>query len=117
VDLKPAAARNKSELPESARNYPMSVKNPKLNAPGACALISDATVTSEQFFAQLRGALTDSLAASPEKFDTLARLDALEKARGYTFLRYYSNFIAGVAHHMSVVCPFIPGLTSILVRI
>jgi len=74
-------------------------------------------VTSEQFFAQLRGALTDSLADGPEKLDTLTRLDVLEKVRGYTFLRYYSNFIAGVADQMSIVHPFISGLTSILVRV
>jgi hypothetical protein len=117
VDLKPAAARTKSDLPESARSYPMNVANPKFNAPGAHAPVNDATVTSQQFFAQLRGALTDSLRDGPEKVDTLTRLDALEKAKGYTFLRYYSTFIASAANHMDVVCPFIPGLTSIMVRV
>jgi hypothetical protein len=117
VDLKPAAARTKSDLPESARSYPMNVANPKFNAPETLAPVNDATVTSEQFFAQLRGALTDSLRDGPEKVDTLTRLDALEKAKGYTFLRYYSTFIASAANHMNVVGPFIPGLTSIMVRV
>jgi hypothetical protein len=41
----------------------------------------------------------------------------LETAKGYTFLRHYSNFIAGAAKQMTVISPYIPGLTSILVRI
>jgi hypothetical protein len=116
VDLKPARARNRSELPESARSYPMSVNNPYFNSRGTDASANEAMVTSEQFFAQLRGALIDSLPDGPEKSNTLTRLEALEKARGYTFLRCYSNFIADVGNHMNVVCPFIPGLTSILIR-
>lgn len=117
MDLKNAAVRKKSENPESVRAYPMSVNNPQFNRKGTDASANDAMVTSEQFFAQLRGALIDRLPDGPERFNTLARLDALEEAKGYTFLRYYSSFIAGAANHMNVVCPFIPGLTSILVRV
>ena len=47
MDLKPAATREEFELPDSARNYPMSVNNAQLYAPGAYALVNDATVTSE----------------------------------------------------------------------
>jgi hypothetical protein len=115
VDLKNAAARKKSGHP--LRSYPMSVNNPQFNREGTDASANDAMVTGEQFFAQLRGALIDTLPDGPEKSDTLGRLDALEKAKGYTFLRFYSSFIAGAANHMNVVYPFIPGLTSILVRV
>jgi hypothetical protein len=117
VDSKSAAARKKSEHPESVRTYPMSVNNPQFNREGTDASANDAMVTGEQFFAQLRGALINMLPDGPEKSNTLGRLDALEKAKGYTFLRYYSSFIAGAANHMNVVYPFIPGLTSILVRV
>jgi len=117
MDLKTAAVRKKSERPESVRSYPMSVGNPKFNPSGNCGSTNDATVTMEQFCAQSRGALIDALPDGSEKSNTLTRLDVLETAKGYTFLRYYSNFIAGVANHMNIVCPFIPGLTSILVRV
>jgi len=65
----------------------------------------------------LRDALMHGLPEGPEKFANLSRLDMLETAKGYTFLRHYSNFIAGAAKQMTVISPYIPGLTSILVRI
>ena len=117
MDSKHAAVRKKSERPESARSYPMSVTNPQFNREGTEASANDAMVTSEQFFAQLRVALINRLPDGPEKSSILERLGTLEDAKGYTFLRYYSNFIAGAENHMNVVCPFIPGLTSILVRV
>jgi hypothetical protein len=83
--------------------YPVYVDNPQFDARG-------------QLFAQLREALTVNLPDDSERSSILTRLDTLEKAKGYTFLRHYSNFIAGAANHMAVVSPFVPGLTSILIR-
>jgi hypothetical protein len=117
VDLKPATLKRKSQFPEFAPTYPIYVNNPRFDAQRPNVSGNNSTVTSEQLFAQLREALIDSLADGLEKSTTLAQLDALEKAKGYTFLRHYSAFIAGVANHMTVVSPFIPGLTSILVRV
>jgi hypothetical protein len=117
VDLKSATVRKKLLIPESAPIYPMYVNNPQFDAQSTNASGNDSTVTSEQLFAQLREALIVSLADGPEKSNTLTRLGMLERAKGYTFLRHYSSFIAGVADHMTVVSPFIPGLTSILVRV
>jgi hypothetical protein len=117
VDLKSATVRKKSPFPESAPIYPMYVANPQFDAQSPNALANDSTVTSEQLFAQLREALIVSLADGPEKSNALTRLGMLERAKGYTFLRHYSSFITGAADHMTVVSPFIPGLTSILVRV
>jgi hypothetical protein len=97
--------------------YAMYVNNPQFGAQSNNAPESDSTVTSTRLFAQLREALINSLPEGSERSSNLTRLDALEKAKGYTFLRHYSSFIAGVANHMAVVSPFIPGLTSILVRV
>jgi hypothetical protein len=106
--------KNRSARHEVAPVYPMYVDNPY------CALstngLEDSKITSGQLFAQLREALTDDLPDNPERSSILTRLDALERASGYTFLRHYSSFIAGVANHMAVVFPFVPGLTSILIR-
>jgi hypothetical protein len=96
--------------------HPMYVDHPRLHAQSTNASPNDPKVTSAEFFAQLRAALTANLADDSERSAILARLDALEKAKGYTFLRHYSAFIAGAANHMAVVSPFVPGLTSILTR-
>jgi hypothetical protein len=88
----------------------MYVNNPQFDAQSTNASGNDSTVTSEQLFAQLREALIVSLPDGPEKSNTLTRLGMLEReerAKGYTFLRHYSSFIAGVADHMTVVSPFI----------
>ena|SRR5271155_422734 len=97
--------------------YPMYVDNPRFNAQSNHAVAKDSTVTSEQLFAQLREALTDNLPDNSERSNVLTRLDMLERAKGYTFLRHYSSFISGASNHMGVVSPFVPGLTSILIRV
>jgi hypothetical protein len=88
---------------DRAPTYPVYVDNAQFDTRG-------------QLFAQLREALTVNLPDDSERSSILTRLDTLEKAKGYTFLRHYSNFIAGAANHMAVVSPFVPGLTSILIR-
>jgi hypothetical protein len=117
VNMKSTTVRKKSSFPESSHIYPMYVNNPQFDAHSTNASAYDSTVTSEQLFTQLREALILNLADGPEKSNTLTQLDALERAKGYTFLRHYSSFISGVANYMTVVSPFIPGLTSILVRV
>jgi hypothetical protein len=96
--------------------YPMYVDNPRFDAHSINPSAKDLSVTSAQLFAQLREALTDNLPDNSERSGILTRLDTLERAKGYTFLRHYSSFIAGAASHMAVVSPFVPGLTSILIR-
>jgi hypothetical protein len=107
--------KNRSAGHEVAPVYPMYVDNPHY-AQSTNGLAKPLTITSGQLFAQLREALTDNLPDNSERSSILTRLDALERASGYTFLRHYSSFIAGVANHMAVVFPFVPGLTSILIR-
>ncbi len=97
--------------------YPIYVDNPHFGTNNAGSLADDSTVTSGQLFSQLRNALMHGLPEGPEKIENLGRLDMLETAKGYTFLRHYSNFIAGAAKQMTIISPYIPGLTSILVRI
>jgi hypothetical protein len=98
------------------RIYPIYVDNPQFDARSSNISAKDLSITSEQLFALLREALTDNLPDNSERFMILTRLATLEKAKGYTFLRHYSSFIAGAASHMAVVAPFVPGLTSILIR-
>jgi hypothetical protein len=101
---------------DAAPVHSMYVDNPQLRSQSTNSSPNDATVTGAEFFAQLRAALTSNLPDDSERSAILARLDTLEKAKGYTFLRHYSAFIAGAANHMAVVSPFVPGLTSILTR-
>jgi hypothetical protein len=100
----------------AGRTHPMYVDNPHFDPQSTDPLAKDSTVTREQFFAQLRAVLSHGLADGVEKVDNLARLDLLTQAEGYTFLKHYSSFIAGAAKHMNVLCPYVPGLTSIMVR-
>jgi len=102
---------------DAAPVYPMYVDNPQFDAQSNKTFGRDPTVTMEQLFAQLREALTDNLRDNSERSGILTRLDTLGRAKGYTFLRHYSNFIAAAANHMTVVSPFVPGLTSILTRV
>jgi hypothetical protein len=117
VNPKGVIATTKSGTSQVTPTYPIYVDNPHFGAESAGCLANDSTVTSGQFFSQLRDALMHGLPEGPEKFANLGRLDMLETAKGYTFLRHYSNFIAGAAKQMTLISPYIPGLTSILVRI
>ena len=117
VNPKGVIAPTKSRVSLVAPTYPIYVDNPHFGAKSAGSLANDPTVTSGQLFSQLRDALIHGLPEGPEKFENLGRLDLLETAKGYTYLRHYSNFIAGAAKQMTVISPYIPGLTSILVRI
>ena len=117
MNPKDVIATTKSGVSQVTPTYPIYVDNPHFGAKSADCLANDSTVTSGQLFSQLRDALMHGLPEGPEKFANLSRLDMLETAKGYTFLRHYSNFIAGAAKQMTVISPYIPGLTSILVRI
>jgi hypothetical protein len=117
VNPKDVIATTKSRVSQITPTYPIYVDNPHFGAKSAGSLGNDSTVTSGELFSQLRDALMHDLPEGPEKFEDLRRLEMLEMAKGYTFLRHYSNFIAGAAKQMAVISPYIPGLTSILVRI
>jgi hypothetical protein len=117
MNPKSAIATTRSGVSQVTLTYPLYVDNPHFGAKSAGSLTNDSTVTSGQLFSQLRYALIHGLPEGPEKSENLGRLDMLETAKGYTFLRHYSNFIAGAAKQMTVISPYIPGLTSILVRI
>jgi hypothetical protein len=108
--------KNRQVGRDVAPSYPTYVDNPQFDAHSTKISPKDLSVTSEQLFAQLREALIDNLPDDSERSSILTRLDTLERAKGYTFLRHYSSFIAGAAGHMAVVSPFVPGLTSILIR-
>jgi hypothetical protein len=72
------------------------------------------TVTGEQLFVQLREAIR-ALPDAIERAEILAKLDALEAAKGFTtFSEKYQSFIAAAANHINILAPFIPALTQML---
>ena len=71
---------------------------------------------TENVFADMRQLIQTQVADDAERQQILDRLAELEAAKGTgTFLTKYQSFIASAANHMTLLAPFIPALTQMLV--
>jgi hypothetical protein len=73
------------------------------------------TVSQEEIFAKLRHEITNNIQDGEEQKNILERVSALEAAQNSTaFAQRYADLISVAANHMTLLAPFIPGLTEMM---
>jgi len=73
------------------------------------------TVSQEEIFAKLRHEVTSQVPTGEEQKNILERLSALEAAQNSpAFAARYAELISVAANHMTLLAPFLPGLTEMM---
>lgn len=73
-------------------------------------------IDSSSIFRGLSNAISGSSIEDKQKAQLLAKVEELRKAEGTGgFLQKYKDFMQNAANHMSVISPFIPPLTALIV--
>jgi hypothetical protein len=79
--------------------------------------INVVTISQDQIFARLKQEITAALSAGDERKEILDKLAALEQvADSPSFSQRYAEFINAAANHMTILGPFIPALTEMLLK-
>jgi hypothetical protein len=72
-------------------------------------------VSRDEIFAKLRREIATQIPVGEEQKKILERLSALEAAQNSpAFTERYTDLISVAANHMTLLAPFIPGLTEIM---
>ena len=77
--------------------------------------INISSVTNEQLFTEIASAISEHVANKGQRTEMLDRLDALKQADAKTIGERYREFIGTAADHMTLLTPFLPALTALLV--
>jgi hypothetical protein len=78
--------------------------------------VNTITVNSENVFNGLRDAIETKIENSEEKKELLQQIEEMESSQGTEhFKTKYTNFVASAANHISIIAPFIPMLTTLLI--
>ena len=77
--------------------------------------INISSVTNEELFAGIASAINGHVANVEQRTEMLDKLDALKRADDKTVGERYREFIATAADHMTLLTPFLPALTALLI--
>ena len=114
--------KNTAESPASPRPaegpqvvYNLIGSNARVNIQSSDSSTNVVNVESAVLFDNLRGAIEESSADSAVARQLIQNVSAMQSAVGTeTFGERYKEFIAAAADHMSLVAPFLPALTQLL---
>ena len=95
--------------------YHLSGNNPRVNFNSTDNSINSVHVSSAELFTSMRNEITKGVEAGELRTEILERLKALEEAQNQpSFGQRYTDFISVAANHMTLLAPFIPALTELL---
>ncbi len=101
--------------PGPSHNYYLTGPNSRVNTNSVDASVNVALTQATQLFEDLRGALA-GIADVEQRTQLLAHVDEMESSQGSSgFLARYQAFVQAAANHMTVVGPFLPALSRLLV--
>ena len=95
--------------------YNLIGPNTRVNVQSSDSSTNVVNVESAALFGSLREAIENSSLDSTASGRLMQNVDAMESAVGTrTFAERYGKFVAAAADHMTVVAPFLPALTQLL---
>ena len=114
--------KNTAESPASPRPaaepqvvYNLTGPNARVNIQSSDSSTNVVSVESAVLFDNLREAIQKSSLDSTSMRQLIRNVDAMQSAVGTkTFGKRYKEFIAAAADHMTLVAPFLPALTQML---
>lgn len=95
--------------------YNLTGAQARVNIQSEDRSINISSVTNEQLFAGLAREISEHVADKGQRTVMLEKLDALERADTKSIGEKYREFIATAADHMTLLTPFLPALTALLV--
>lgn len=108
--------RKETAIPSTPPNnviYNVSGENPRININSVDHSMNVVNVSSDKLFDELRRVIEDNI---EKKHEILNLIDEMEKNKDKkSFVNSYQKFISSMADHMSLVAPFIPALTQLLI--
>ena len=96
--------------------YNVTGANARVNVQSSDSSINVSSVTNEQLFTEIANTIGAGVQNKLQRSEMLDRLSALKAAEGKpSFGERYRDFIASAADHMTLLTPFLPALTALLV--
>ncbi|MBS4049285.1 MAG: hypothetical protein KG075_23270 [Alphaproteobacteria bacterium] len=91
--------------------------NARLNVNSIDNSTNTAIKNSAEVFAQLAGAIKQGIQDAAERERVLSAVSAMEAEAGKpTFKQRYNDFLATCGQYMTIIGPFVPALTDILLK-
>ena len=102
--------------PYTGGNYSINVSGPNSRVNIASTDRSTNSATGDMF-SEIRKALDEGITDSDEREKLKAQINQLESARDQNMVMVsYQSLIASAANHMTIIAPFLPGLTGLLTQ-
>jgi hypothetical protein len=98
-------------------NYNIQSDNSRININSTDNSVNIISSETTNVFEDIKSALTKNISDKNELEIVLLKMDELKDSIGSSsFSEKYNNFIQSVAAHMTIILPFIPALSKLLVR-
>ena len=96
--------------------YNLTGAHARVNIQSEDNSINISSVTNEELFSEIANAIKEHVANEVQRLEMLEKLSALEQATDKpTMGERYREFIACAADYMTLLTPFLPALTALLV--
>jgi hypothetical protein len=97
-------------------NYTIQGDNSRININSIDKSVNISTIEIKNLFENIKSTLTKNIKSSAELEIIIEKLDDLKESVGTnSFTAKYNNFIQSVAAHMTIIAPFLPALSQLLV--
>jgi hypothetical protein len=111
-------APTKSKPPQpTTQIYNLTGTHARVNIQSEDSSINISSVTNEQLFTGIATAIREQVTDEGQRTEMLEKLHLLKQADAKTIGEKYREFIATAADHMTLLTPFLPALTALLVGI
>jgi hypothetical protein len=97
--------------------YNLTGAQARINIQSDDKSVNISSVTNEQLFAGIANEIKQHVADESQQSEMLIKLDALKRADSKTIRERYREFISTAADHMTLLAPFLPALTALLVSL
>ncbi|MEM7667220.1 MAG: hypothetical protein AAF250_15305 [Pseudomonadota bacterium] len=105
----------KGVMPANSGGHYISVSGPNSRVNINSTDNSNNANTSNQVFADMRIAVNEGVSDEVQRQAILAAIDEAEEAKGTAgFTSAYQKLMGSAANHMTVIAPFLPGLSQML---
>jgi hypothetical protein len=94
--------------------YNLTGPNARVNIQSADSSINISSVSNEELFPRIGRVIGENAQNDARRIEMLAKLGELQVANKATIGEKYRQFIASAADHMTLLTPFLPALTALL---
>ena len=112
-----AEAESSRQTGQVTHIYNLTGAQSRVNLQSNDSSVNVSSVTNEQLFAEVSNQIRQHVADERQRSEMLTKLAALRQADQRTIAERYREFISTAADHMTLLTPFLPALTALLVSL